>query len=771
MWLKNFRIRKLQTFVMVITILLCGVLLGGAMCILSSLNKPFHELAEECDSAQILVYPYSSKDEDVQTLADQLQKMDSIHTTICVRQHYLTEEVSVNGTKLKCFLTLREYNQKVFGQDRYIAGSDRITSQLKPNECAIPACVANEYHVQMGDQVKIRTVMGDMYYTVKGIYADPYNASTAYDSSILISKLPDGITGNLQIYVYGDQHMKMSALEEMYQNTNHIQFPGQLHSVEDAISGSLLALKILGAMLIVIGGVMLVVSCLIINFMVRNAMITDAKTIAVYKTMGYQTKDILGMYLMFYFVTSSVATIVGLFFAKFFADIELKQLYQDIGMSANVSMLVTGLCCYLVVESVILFTVFGIVIKTRKVKPVYALRGMSNANSKKRIGQKDHYQGSFSPFGIAMRMILRNKKGMVGILVISIVTVIGINFGVISLDVANGMKDTNYYWLGIDRCNIMVTLSEDAKMADVEDILKNDNRIDKMVASSYDSGVVILDWKKGMNACVMYPFVYKDYSKVSLPVIEGRNPASGNEIAISGKIANDTGKTIGDYLDVSIAGTTKNFLITGLYQTYYNMGDACRFTMDAYKDTNRTPRYDTLSIYLKEGVNQEKTIEDMDQLLGGYGKVLPRTEQFSSIMDLIMKPQQNSIPPMVILALIIGATDIFGIVLLKNTKDEKTNCIYKCIGYSSAHLIMANLIYVMSLALISIAVALPITILLYPKIMTLALSMFGFIEYSVQFNIWHIVICNSAVFGVFVISTLLSSHSVWKVNVRDLVIE
>jgi putative ABC transport system permease protein len=771
MWLKNFRIRKLQTFVMVVTILLCGVLLGGAMSILSSLNKPFHELAKECDSAQALVYPYSTKDEDVFTLAKQLEKIDTVTTTVDVRQHYLTEEVSANGTKLKCFLTLREYNDKVFGKVRYVAGNDKITRQLKTNECAIPACVSNEYQINLGDQIKICTVSGDIYYTVKGIYADPYNASTAYDSSIIISKLPDKMTGNLQIYLYGDKNIRMSAIEETYQDTYHTQFPGQIHSVDDAISGSLLALKILGAMLIVIGGVMLIVSCLIINFMVRNAMLTDAKTIAVYKTMGYQTKDILGMYMMFYFVTSSLAIIVGLFFAKIFAAVQLKQLYQDIGMSPNVSMMMTGISCYLVIESVILLTVFCIVIKTRKVKPVYALRGMSNANSKRAIGHKDHYQGSFSAFGIAMRMILRNKKGMVGILVISIVTVIGINFGVISLDVANGMKDKNYYWLGIDKCNIMVTLSEDAKMADVEELLKNDTRIEKMIPCAYDSGVVILDWKKGMNQCVMYPFVYRDYSKVDLPVIKGRNPISGKEIAISGKMANDTGKTIGDYLDVSIAGTKKNFLITGLYQTYYNMGSACRFTMEAYDGTNRTPKYDTLSIYLKSNTDQQKMIADMEKLLGGYGKVLPRTEQFSSIMDLIMKPQQNSIPPMVVLALIIGATDIFGIVLLKNTKDEKTNCIYKCIGYSSTHLIMANLIYVMSLALISIAVALPVTILMYPKIMTIALGMFGFIEYSVQYNIGHLVICNSAVFGIFIISTLLSSRSVWKVNVRDLVIE
>lgn len=771
MWLKNFRIRKLQTFVMIVIILMCGVLLGTAMSILSSLDQPFHELADECNSAQALVYPYSTNDADVETLADQLKKLDAVDETVCVREHYLNEKFTVNGTKLKCFSALREYNEKVFGKVRYVSGSNKIAQQLGQNECILPACVCNEYDVQIGDTLKVSTVSGDLTYTVKGIYADPYDSSTAYDSSIIINKLPDEISGNLQIYLYGDKDVSMSSIEEAYQQTYDTQFPGQLHSVEDAISGSLLAAKILGAILIVIGGVMLIVSCLIINFMVRNAMITDAKTIAIYKTMGYQTKDILFMYLMFYFAISSVAAIAGLGFAKLFATIELEQLFQDIGMTANVSMLATGIICYVMIVGVILVTVFSVVMKTRKVKPVYALNGMNTSNTKKRPGHRDHYQGSFSAFGIAMRMVLRDKKGLVGILVIAIVAVLGINFGVISLDVANSMKETNYYWLGIDQCDIMVTLSEDAKMEDVERLLETDSRIDKMVPCIYDSGVVILDWKKGMDVCVMYPFVYEDYSKVELPVLEGRNPESGKEIALSGKMAEETGKTIGDYLEVSIDGTKKNFLITGLYQTYYNMGAACRFTTKAYEGTNRDASYDTLSIYLKSNEDQQKVIADMEEVLGGYGKVLPRSEQFSSIMSLIMKPQQSAIPPMVVLILIIGGTNIFGIVLLKNTKEEKTNCIYKCLGYSSAHLITANLIYVVSLALISILVALPLTLVIYPTVMKLSLSMFGLLEYSVQYNIWHLVICNSAVFGVFIISTLLSSRSVWKVNVRDLVIE
>ena len=110
--------------------------------------------------------------------------------------------------------------------------------------------------------------------------------------------------------------------------------------------------------------------------------------------------------------------------------------------------------------------------------------------------------------------------------------------------------------------------------------------------------------------------------------------------------------------------------------------------------------------------------------------------------------------------------------MLKNQKEVKVNSIYKCIGYTSAHLMAANVCFVSILAAVSIAVAVPVLLSLYPNIMKLTLgAMFGLLEYRVEYNMVHILLGNIAIFGLFIISTFLSSGGIRKINVRDLVIE
>ena len=146
--------------------------------------------------------------------------------------------------------------------------------------------------------------------------------------------------------------------------------------------------------------------------------------------------------------------------------------------------------------------------------------------------------------------------------------------------------------------------------------------------------------------------------------------------------------------------------------------------------------------------------------------------QFASIMEMIAKPQENAIPVITIMVLVIGAINIFCIIMLKNQKEKKVNSIYKSLGYTSGHLMKANVWFVSLLAAASILVAVPVLLYLYPKIMQLTLgAMFGLLEYRVEYNMLHILVGNVTVFLLFILSTFLSSRGIRKINVSDLVIE
>ncbi|GFZ29905.1 hypothetical protein CSC2_04310 [Clostridium zeae] len=771
MWIKNFRHKKLQASLMFLIMMLCSLLMSASISILISLNTPFKEFAKECNSATAIVYPYSKTDKEVTALGEQFTKLSKLERVEYSRVHYITEELTFNDKKIEGFLKLTEYKESVFGNVHFLQGDKNTVSELKDDECIIPACVSNQDNIKVGDKIKIKLPTGDVFYKVKGIYSEIYEMLTSYDSDILIKKLPEGMNNYLNLKLYGRAGVTGAELEEEYRDKNDGQMSGMMVTLEDTINNNQIAGNVIGAVFLAIGVIMLVVSCIIINFMIQNLMITDAKVIAIYKTMGYNSSDILSMYLKFYFLITSVACILGGVASASISNIILSSVFKNMGKVVTNSVVIPGAICYAIIVTLVISIIYRILSKTKKVKPVYALNGMTNSSTKKKKSYKGNLKLQFSAIGIALRGVIRNRKNAIVILITSIVTIFGINFGVISLDVANTMKDNNDYWLGVDKCDVMINITDSSNNGKVEDIIKNDSRVDYYLNSNIATEVT-MKWRKGMKSTAMKTFVYDDYSQTKLPVIEGRNPETSEEIAIGSKVAKDLNKTVGDYIEIFLGGEKRvNLLITGIFQTYYGMGDSCRVTTSLYKDNMYDFHYNYFSIYLKDKKQRDYFIEDMKKKVGGNGNITARTEAFSSIMDMIVTPQQGAIPPVVALVLLVGGINIFSIVILRNTSNEKTNGIYKCIGYSTWHLICSNLFYVGMLAIISIIIAVPMIIILYPNIMKLCLSMFGFIKYPVTYNYFHIALANIAVLIAFIISTLISSRSLKKVNVRDLVQE
>lgn len=771
MWVKNFRHKKLQTVMIFLIITLCSLLLTASVSILISLDEPFQEFAKECESSSAIVYPYSGEDKDVVAMGDQFAQLYEVERVEYNRIHSISEEFTHNGEKIDSFSNLTEYNAAVYKNVRYIEGDKKVIDTLKVNECILPACISNEYKIYTGDKIKIQFTSGEMNYTVKGIYSEVYNTSTAYSSDILVKQIPENIDSRLIIEIYGKDKIKGSEIEDAYREKFDGQINGNIRILEKMIENSLLPAHIVGAIFLAIGLIMLLVSGLIINFMIRNTMITDAKTIAVYKTIGYTSSDVLKIYLTYYFIVVSAACIFGIGSSVFISNIILSSVYQNIGQVVTNSILIPGSLCYILTVSLVLGIIYIIMGKTKKVKPVNALNGISNTNTKKKKKYKGNSKIQFSALGIALRTIARDKKSAISIVITAIVTIFSVNFAIISLDVAYTMKENNDYWLGIDKSDVMIGVSDSAQYEAVQKVIEEDARVDYYIPNNLDCNVT-LKWKKGMNITTMTVFVYDDFSKTNLPIIKGNNPNTGKEIAISSKVAEELNKEIGDYIGVYLEGEKRvDLLVTGIFQTYYDMGKACRMTTAVYSENNYDFEYNNYSVFLKKAEDVNTFIKDMKEKIGGSGNVIARTEAFSSIMDMIVTPQRSAVPPVTALVLLIGGINIFCIVLLKNANSEKTNGIYKCLGYSTGHLVLSNLYYVGIIAGAAIALAVPMIIILYPSIMKISLGMFGFIKYPVTYNFVHIAVANVVVLIIFILSTLISSRSLKKVSVRDLVQE
>ncbi|WP_167956507.1 ABC transporter permease [Anaerosporobacter faecicola] len=769
MWKKLFRQRKVQTIMIFLVILLCTALLNGAMTILTSIDEPYERLKKECHTPDITVFSYSEEKEGANRLEQRFKKLSSVEKVISIPYSYIEDDMYVGDQKVEAFSDLVKYDKEVYGSIRVIEG-DGVIKEGDKSSCLIPACVKNEFDLEIGDTLTVKNPQGDINYIIRGVFVEPYSTSTAFDSAILIDEVPTVCKIQYLLKIYAKEGSTAEDVKNDYQEQYPEQFVGFLESVDDVMSNGLITINIVAAVFLAIGCIMLVVSCLIINFMIRHAMITDAKTIAVYKTIGYQTNDILKMYLTFYFVIVLFASTLGILVSKLISKVILSGIFDNIGENAAINSIRTGIPCIIIVLVFVLTIIFLIIRKTKNIKPVYALNGLQSTNTKKKK-MHGNVNTAFSPFGIAIRNIVRDKKGIIGILITAIVTVFSINFAMISLDVAFSQKEKNDYWLGIDASDVIINVTDSSQYDYVKSIVEKDERVEKVLNVVQDERI-LFDWKKGVASPSLSTFIYDEYETVQLPVIEGHNPKTKEEIAISTKVADDFGKEIGDYIECYLGYQyKKKFLITGIFQTYYQLGDACRLRSDSYTADDIPLNYNSCSIYLKSKEDQKNFIHDMKEILGNKGQVMPRTEAFSSIMNMIIAPQIKGIPPVILLVFLIGGINIFCIVMLKNANNEKNNGIYKCIGYSTKDLLLSNLYYVGMIGLVAIIIAIPLTIASYGSIMSLALQVFGFKKYPITLNVIHLLITNVSSFLLFILSTVISSRSLHHVDVRDLIMD
>jgi putative ABC transport system permease protein len=749
---------------------ICTTLLTGAMSILTSLEQPCRDFAKACDAVTVKVYPYTDDEAKISEMGEKFKALPDVERVEYVRNHAIDENIFLNGKKVILFVNLTEYNDKIFGSDLYTEGDKSIAKSMADNECILPVCISNEYNIHIGDTVTIELADNEIEYKVAAVYTDPFETSTAFDSDILINKIPD-VKSSLDIFVYGKDNVTGAQIVDSYRETYNDVFNGLTFTLDDRISNGLIVGRIIGAMFLSIGVIMLLVSALMIYYMIKNAMLADAKSIAVYKTMGYTSNDILFMYLKLYFVVVTLACILGLVCSVFISNNILSSIYENMGQLKVNSSLLSGIVCYLIITSFIIFIITMIITKTKGVKPVHALNGADYGGIKKKKRYKGNSKLQFSAFGIAYRTFAREKKNAVSIIITCIVTIFSINFIVISLDVANTMKNNNDFWIGVDKSDVMISIPDTHDFDNVNKIVKQDSRTKYCLGSNFNPRVT-MKWTKGISTTSMTAFVYRDFEEANLPVTDGRNPKAADEIAITTKMAEELHKNIGDYIEIYLAEDTRaDMLITGFFQSYMQFGRLCRLTTSAYTERNCEFSYNNISVYLKDSKDTNNFIKNIKIQIGGKGNVIKRTEQFASIMNMIISPQQKAIPPVASLIILIAAINIFSIVFLKNLKAQKINGIYKCIGYTTWHLIFSNLCYVIGISLVSVVIAFPLTLFTYTPIMKLSLSAFHFTEYPMQVNTAHLLLANAIIIIIFIISTLASSKALYKVNARDLVQE
>lgn len=763
MWIKKLRNRKLQSILIVLIVMVCAMLMTSSLVIMTSWGSPYKELTEESKSPALKLYLFEKSYENASKVKEKFERLEEVERVSMIEYNYLQDNLKFNDKEIEDFLNLVVYDERLHGNVRILEGD---MNNLKKNECFIPAVFANKENIEIGDVLEISEGIS---YIVKGIYTEPYNMSISYDIEIIIHEMPQNIDSNYYLSVFTDTDLEGTELIDIYRESNNKILEGWGITLEGRISDNQMTEQIVGGILLAMSIIILLVSGIMIQYMIKNTLITDKKSVAIYKTLGYKNNLIIGIYMKFYSFLVLIGSALGAIGSKFISDSFTKVTFQNLGVNSSNGILTAGILCMGVIIFFVLLQVYLVLKKLKNIKPIEVFQGVNNVRGKRKSSRASTI--NFSPLSMAIRNIRRDKKNTIVIIITCIVSAFCVNFASTSFTLIKGMPDNNYYWLGFDKYDISmesINIDEfDNALKQVEDF----EEVEKVVRSCSNYPVSI-EWKKGIGDTIISSNIYESYEGLEMSILKGRNPKYSNEIAIGNPVAKKLGKEVGDYIDIFFSNNQKvTLLISGTFQSFFNMGKSCRLLSSTLVENKIDFTYSDGSIYIKEGFIANNFINNHSNEFKDIAKFTHRVNKYENIMNAICGPQLAAIGPFMIMALILGGLNIVAIVYLKNKDNSKINSIYKAIGYSATHLLKANICYIFVIASVSILITVPLFVITFPRFMILSMSFFGFEEYLIAYDPVSFLLCNLFALLVFILSGLFSSKSLFDNPIAELTLE
>lgn len=763
MWLKKMKKRKVQSVLIVLIVMLCSMLMTSAITIMTSWGQPYKDLQEECKSPDVKVYLQVDTEEMATSVKDKFESIPEVRNAEILENVSLAEVKMQDGKKIEGFLNLVAYNENMYQSVRMLEGT---IHGLKEGECAIPAVIANRNNLKPGDKISIST--GESFF-IKGIYADPYNMSASFNIDIVVKEIPENMKQNFTISVFSDEAVSGSEIIDLYREANEGILEGRGVSIETRISNNQMTEQILGGILLAMSILIMMVGGVMIRYMIKNLLLSERTTIAIYKTLGYENKVITGIYLKLYLVLVVMGSVLGALLSKFISDAFTRTTFQNLGITASRGVVESGMLCIGAITLYVMLQVYLVIRKTKNIRPIEVFRGEKKITVRKKARGARNI--SFSPFAMAIRMITREYKNTAIIIITCMMAIYCVNFGGTAMSMMDGMKDMNYYWIGFDKHDVSLEAENETDFEETIGEIKMLPETDRVVCSSADL-TVSLPWKKGMGDVIMSAMTYETYENVIMPCLEGRNPRYSGEIAISNAMAKRMKKTTGDYIDIYLQGDKKiTLLICGTFQGYFDLGNSCRMLEGTWTENNVSVDYLEAGIYLKNGVTQKEFVDKYKNTYAGKINIFPREEKFKNIMEMITGPQMMALRPFIAMALLLGALNIIAVVYLKNKDYSKIFSIYKAVGYSARFLMKTNIMYILLISVGTIVITVPSFIYLFPKTMAMAMSFIGFKEFPVTYDPLVLIVCNGTALLVFTLCGVISSKSIYHNPIEDLTSE
>lgn len=674
-----------------ILILLVSLSLGTVLTIWTNSSSYIRSEMNRAGFGAITAWVSGLTDEDV--LSEEITALPEISTVETQKLIYTNYEMNEQESDSEGQLILLHP-----GETRYRFFTDDLSSyrseipQIEPGEVYVSPSLISMFGITLGDKITypIARAGGDMTFTIKGYYEDPFMGSSMIGMKGFLICPEDfdkiaQMIGNsgidalarvgAMLHIFTDTNLISSQLSNIInENTTlseHIEF---VHSA-DAIRGFMLILQnTFSGLLIAFVLVLLAVVFVVLGHSIGSTIESDYVNMGILKTIGFTSQQLRRIQLLQYAFSILIGMALGLALTVPVSRLVSRVTLTTTGIRipANFPILwgvgIYGIMLFLLAAFIALKTA-----RIGKIAPMRAIRGTVE-NSYFNTKRLPAIDGTNISIHLAGRQLLTGKRKYISACMVALLLVFFASM--------IGRMNT---WLGSDGKGMMDAFNPADHDIGVQTFGTLSVTEAETVVRSYTD---ITDSYLLAMPSVAVEGVDYTANVISEPerfhILSGRTCTAENEIVITEFVAADLNLNIGDSLTVTGDSGSDTYIISGIYSCANDMGANVGMNQEGYLKIGRDdPQIWCHHYFLADPAQKAAITQTLESTYGGDIHIHENT--WLGLFGIISAMQALVIfMGIMVMIFILIVTVMTGSKIL--AAEQRDIGIYKAIGFTNKKL-------------------------------------------------------------------------------------
>lgn len=378
---------------------------------------------------------------------------------------------------------------------------------------------------------------------------------------------------------------------------------------------------LVAAMMLILGICLILVSFVVLRFTIGFTIVEEFREIGVMKAVGIKNSAIRMLYLVKYLGIAVIGAVIG-FFASFpFGNMLIASASKRIVLGNDNSVII-GILCSIAVVIIILSFCWGCTRQIKKLSPIDAVR---SGQTGERFSKKSVMHLGKSRLGSTGFLSLNDVTSapkQYGIITavfticILLVMILAITANTISgknLLYLFGLIESDVYYLGDTKSIVEVTKGTKTREEVIRD-LENTLKDNDMPGRVFFEELYLLPFSVGDKQKSLTFQICRDTKASDYIYSEGTAPQYENEIALGTGAAERFGVKIGDTVKLRISGEEKEYVVTALFKSMFNLGEIGRLHESVDLPESDTTGYFAYQINFDDNPDSEVIEERVKKL-------------------------------------------------------------------------------------------------------------------------------------------------------------